>query len=183
MNYISVCSRGKNLSIYSIQPNTVPAQIARFVVLTVVLIKNEVFWDMTLCRSISNYDISEELVSYKFEILFSDFLNRENGGIRRFRNFRNSVPIYTRHIPEALKLHSSNSCFSYTQKQANPLTLLLSATNMTLFPSYLYQKDERTMPDNLKRCKIIFIVIKIVFLTTAPLFFLSEYSVQSSRFK
>jgi len=80
MKYSAVCSRGNTLNISYIQRSTVLAQIAVFDVPTVALIKNEVFCDVMLCISVHCNDMSEDLFSSKFSILFSDCLNPDKGG-------------------------------------------------------------------------------------------------------
>lgn len=156
MKHSAVCSRGNTLNSSYIQRSTLLAQTAVFEFLTVALIQNEAFCDLTLCRSVHCNDMSQDPLSSKFRILFSDCLNPDKGGSWFLWNFRNFIPIYMQHIPEALRLHCSNFSLYCIQNQANsPDFTSYSSKRDTLLPTYSYQ-DERKMLDNPERCKLIF---------------------------
>lgn len=129
MKYSTVCSRGNTLNISYIQRSTVLAQIAVFDVLTVALIKNEFFCDVMLCITVHCNDMSEDVVSSKFRILFSDCLNPDKEGIWLLRNFCKFIPIYTQHIPQANFTVQILLSVAYKTRLI-PLTLLPSVPNM-----------------------------------------------------
>lgn len=189
MNYISVCRTGKKLTIYCTQPPTTSTTV-------LCLLKVRVWRSSHWCwlrrkSSGIRHRVVPHVVTTFRKISFpprsrqtswtSWTLKTKAAGSS---NFPNSMPVYKLHIPEALRFHSSNSCLRYTQKQAIfPDFTFFSSKHDTFSPTYLCQKDERKMPDNIKRRKIIFYCNKYRVSHYVPLLFLSEYSLHSSRFK
>jgi len=184
MKYSAVCSRGNTLKFFYIQRSTVLAQNAIFEVFTVTLIKNEAFCSVMLCRSVHCNDMSEDLVSSKFRILFSDCLNPDKGGSWLLRNFGNFIPIYTQHIPQTnftVEILLSAAC----KTRLIPLTLLPSVPNMIhcLQPTLTRTSGKCLITQ--RDVNLFFLVMNIVSPTTVPFSFFLHilFSILDSKCK